>query len=57
MVMFGHIYSTSTNGLLSSGAETAIKIAASVGTVIGQLTFGLLADILGRKRVHLIQLV
>ena len=31
--------------------ETAIKIAASVGAVIGQVGFGLLSDLLGRKKV------
>jgi MFS transporter, PHS family, inorganic phosphate transporter len=33
-------------------SETSIKVATSVGTLIGQLFFGWLADIVGRKRMY-----
>lgn len=36
---------------LSSSQELAIKVATPVGTLFGQLFFGWLADILGRKRM------
>jgi PHS family inorganic phosphate transporter-like MFS transporter len=32
--------------------ETAINLATLVGTIIGQLTFGLLADRYGRKKMY-----
>jgi PHS family inorganic phosphate transporter-like MFS transporter len=48
--MFGHVYNP-VDGELSTSSETAIKLASSVGTVIGQFGFGLLSDLLGRKKV------
>jgi len=50
VVMFAHVYNPEA-GDLAPSAETAIKIASSVGTVIGQFGFGFLSDILGRKKV------
>ena len=52
-VMVGYVYFPEA-GKLSTPQDTAIKIATSSGTVIGQLVFGFLADFLGRKRVCLI---
>jgi len=37
----------------SSQSPPLILIASSIGTAVGQLTFGLLSDILGRKKVSL----
>ncbi|KAI9323555.1 phosphate:H+ symporter [Dichotomocladium elegans] len=37
--------------------DTAIKVSCSVGTVIGQLAFGYLADHVGRKRMYGIELI
>jgi hypothetical protein len=37
--------------MLPNRIDTAIKISSSVGTVIGQIGFGVLNDILGRKKV------
>jgi len=54
--MFGHVYYPET-GRLPTSADTAIKIASSVGTVIGQISFGLLADLLGRKRMYGVELI
>jgi hypothetical protein len=48
-VLLGYIYYPDNN--LPSTADVAIKMASSVGTVIGQISFGLLIDIYGRKRV------
>lgn len=50
----GAKYST---GKLSSSSDTAIKVATSGGTVIGQLFFGWLADRIGRKRMYGIELM
>lgn len=35
---------------IPASADTALKASTSGGTVIGQLFFGWLADIVGRKR-------
>lgn len=48
--MFGHVYNPAT-GELATSSQTAILLASSVGTVIGQFGFGLLSDLLGRKKV------
>lgn len=44
-------------GKIPSTADTAIKVATSGGTVIGQVGFGLLADIVGRKRMYGLELI
>ncbi|KAL4263196.1 MFS transporter superfamily protein [Pleurotus pulmonarius] len=41
---------------LSLNQELGIKVATPVGTFIGQLVFGWLADILGRKRMYGVEL-
>jgi MFS transporter, PHS family, inorganic phosphate transporter len=48
--MFANVYG-GTDGTLPSSSETAIKISSSVGAAIGQFGFGLLSDLLGRKKV------
>ena len=48
-IMLGIVYS---NGTLETPQDTAIKVATSAGTVIGQLGFGALADVVGRKRLY-----
>jgi MFS transporter, PHS family, inorganic phosphate transporter len=50
--MFGYVYYPNERKLPTS-AETAIKLASSVGTVIGQISFGIFSDLLGRKKVLL----
>ncbi|KAF6009323.1 Inorganic phosphate transporter pho84 [Brettanomyces bruxellensis] len=40
------------NGNIPESTETLLKVATSVGTVIGQLGFGYMADHLGRKRIY-----
>ena len=36
---------------LSTNQDLGVKVATPVGTLIGQLLFGWLADVLGRKRM------
>jgi len=44
-------------GAIPSTSDTALKVATSSGTVIGQLGFGMLADIVGRKKMYGIELI
>ncbi|OBA25812.1 MFS general substrate transporter [Hanseniaspora valbyensis NRRL Y-1626] len=42
---------------LSYGMSTWIKVATSVGAVIGQVGFGIMSDVLGRKKVYGLELL
>ncbi|KAF9577679.1 Inorganic phosphate transporter pho84, partial [Lunasporangiospora selenospora] len=53
--MLGFIYFS--NGELPSDLDLGIKAAASVGTFIGQIGFGYLADRVGRKRMYGVELL
>ena len=44
-------------GKIPSNADTAIKVATSGGTVIGQVGFGYLADVVGRKKMYGLELI
>src|SRR5271155_1775038 len=44
-------------GVIPANSDTAIKVATSGGTVLGQLGFGWLADIIGRKRMYGLELI
>lgn len=44
-------------GIIPTDVDTAIKISTSAGTVIGQFGFGILADIVGRKRMYGVELI
>lgn len=44
-------------GKIPSTADTAIKVSTSAGTVIGQVGFGILADMLGRKKMYGLELI
>ncbi|KAJ5715426.1 phosphate:H+ symporter [Penicillium malachiteum] len=58
--MLGVVYWQSAHdhpGKIPSSSDTALKVATSGGTVIGQLVFGMLADIFGRKRMYGIELM
>jgi PHS family inorganic phosphate transporter-like MFS transporter len=44
-------------GTLSTNQDLGIKIATSVGTLLGQLFFGFLADQVGRKRMYGVELM
>jgi PHS family inorganic phosphate transporter-like MFS transporter len=52
--MFGILY---FGGTIDSNADTAIKVGTSGGTVLGQLGFGYLADVVGRKRMYGLELI
>ncbi|KAE8352287.1 phosphate permease [Aspergillus coremiiformis] len=58
--MLGVVYwqdAASRPGKIPYSSDTAIKVSTSGGTVIGQLFFGWLADIVGRKRMYGIELI
>jgi len=44
-------------GHIPSQSDTAIKVATSGGTVLGQVGFGILADIVGRKKMYGLELI
>jgi PHS family inorganic phosphate transporter-like MFS transporter len=44
-------------GKMPTNSDTAIKVATSGGTIVGQLGFGALADIVGRKRMYGLELI
>ncbi|EIE75694.1 hypothetical protein G6F46_006131 [Rhizopus delemar] len=47
--MLGYVYFSHNNNKIPSDIEGVIKGMSSVGTLIGQLLFGFMGDILGRK--------
>ncbi|KAL6298543.1 inorganic phosphate transporter [Sparassis latifolia] len=62
--MLGYLYGTVdaadpnlANRSLSSMQQLGIKIATPVGILAGQLIFGWLADIMGRKRIYGLELI
>jgi hypothetical protein len=55
-MMLGYLYGSSTDTTfqtkyLSYGQDLALKVATSVGTLVGHLFFGWAADIVGRKHM------
>jgi len=61
--MLGVVYwqdaglAASVRGVIPANSDTAIKVATSGGTVIGQLGFGYLADVVGRKKMYGLELI
>ncbi|RCI01871.1 hypothetical protein CU098_009648 [Rhizopus stolonifer] len=55
--MIGWVYFQSNGNKTPYNVDTAIKVSCSVGTVIGQLGFGYLADRVGRKRMYGVELM
>ncbi|KAI0368031.1 phosphate transporter [Pilatotrama ljubarskyi] len=49
-VMLGYVYGHGQK--LTANQDLGIKVATPVGTVFGQLIFGWLADVYGRKRIY-----
>ncbi len=55
-IMLGIVYYPGV-GTMPTSSDNAIKLATSAGTVVGQLGFGLMADIVGRKRMYGLELI
>ncbi|KAK0636951.1 major facilitator superfamily domain-containing protein [Bombardia bombarda] len=55
-LMLGVVYYPGV-GHMPTTSDTAIKLATSAGTVVGQLGFGALADIVGRKSMYGLELI
>ncbi|KAL1600233.1 acid phosphatase pho5 [Nothophoma quercina] len=56
-IMLGIVYKHDNKGVLLTPQDTAIKLSTSAGTVIGQVGFGALADIVGRKKMYGLELI
>jgi len=55
--LYGPVGRTSVTGAsLAVHQDLGIKVASPVGTLVGQLVFGWLADIVGRKRMYGVEL-
>ncbi|KAH7383113.1 putative inorganic phosphate transporter PHO84 [Cadophora sp. MPI-SDFR-AT-0126] len=57
--MLGIVYfnDSKSHGTIPPNSDTAIKVSTSGGTVLGQLGFGYLADVVGRKRMYGLELI
>lgn len=55
-IMLGIVYYPGV-GKMPTSSDSAIKLSTSAGTVVGQLGFGALADIVGRKRMYGLELI
>ncbi|KZP25116.1 phosphate permease [Athelia psychrophila] len=56
-LVYGVYYVNALGSHLQSLQDLGIKVAAPAGTLVGQLLFGWLADIVGRKRMYGIELM
>ncbi|GMM37442.1 hypothetical protein DASC09_047670 [Saccharomycopsis crataegensis] len=54
VTMLAHAY---WGGKIPASTETLLKVSTSIGTVIGQISFGILGDVLGRKGVYGLELI
>lgn len=48
-IMLGYVYGV--GGKLNTNQDLGVKVATPVGTLVGQLLFGWLADVVGRKKM------
>lgn len=55
-VMLGIVYYPGV-GAMPTTSDSAIKLSTSAGTVVGQLGFGIMADVVGRKRMYGLELI
>jgi PHS family inorganic phosphate transporter-like MFS transporter len=53
--MLGYVYGA--GGKLSVNQDLGVKVATPVGTLVGQLLFGWLADVVGRKKMYGVELM
>lgn len=52
--MLTHVY---WDGNIPASTETLLKVSTSIGTIIGQIGFGTLGDVLGRSGVYGLELI
>lgn len=55
--MLGIVYWPHSKGAMPANSDTAIKVATSAGTLVGQFSFGIIADIVGRKKMYGLELI
>ncbi|CDO76976.1 hypothetical protein BN946_scf184298.g3 [Trametes cinnabarina] len=55
--MLGYVYGDHVKGALPPNQDLGVKVATPCGTFVGQLLFGWLADLVGRKRMYGIELM
>ncbi|GAA6028209.1 hypothetical protein JCM8097_006917 [Rhodosporidiobolus ruineniae] len=56
--MIGYVYNQGVHkGALMANQDLGLKIATPVGTLVGQLLFGWLADVVGRKKMYGLELM
>ncbi|KAI0267662.1 phosphate transporter [Gloeopeniophorella convolvens] len=53
--MLGYVYGK--NRALNTNQDLGVKVATPIGTLFGQLLFGWLADVVGRKRMYGVELM
>ncbi|KAF1351845.1 MFS transporter [Delphinella strobiligena] len=56
-IVYWHDAPGKNAGKIPVNADTAIKVSTSAGTVVGQLGFGYLADVVGRKKMYGLELM
>ena len=52
--MLAHVF---WKGTIPDSTNTLMKVSTSVGTVIGQVGFGFMADLVGRKKIYGLELI
>ncbi|KZS92460.1 inorganic phosphate transporter [Sistotremastrum niveocremeum HHB9708] len=55
--MLGYVYTKNHASSLPKNQDLGVKVATPCGTLVGQLLFGWLADLVGRKRMYGIELM